>query len=101
MHSTGESRLECLFRNQHLGEEKTGKHFAWGTGTIHTPSLSKSRTQSSAGEGAALPLCIIFIPSALTATWRVLQGGQEQAVCPPQQTMPRGVNSVHPRLSSC
>lgn len=28
MHSTGESRLECLFRNQHLGKEKTHKHFA-------------------------------------------------------------------------
>lgn len=82
MHSTGVSRLEFLFRNQHFGEERTGKHFAWGTGTIHTPSLSTSRTQSSVGEGAAASLCIISIPSALTATWRMLQGGQEQAVCP-------------------
>lgn len=103
MHSTGESRLECLIRNQHLGEEKTGKHFAWGTGPIHTPSLSTSRTQSSAGQGAAVPLCIIPLPSALTATWKMLQRGQEQAVCPPQETrlMPTGVNSLYPRYSWC
>lgn len=45
MHGSGESRLECSFRNKHLREEKKSKHFAWGTGTIHTPSLSTSRTQ--------------------------------------------------------
>lgn len=82
MHSTGESRLGCLFRNQHLPEEKTGEPFAWGTGTIHTPSLRASRAQSSAAEGAAVPLCRIPIPSALTATWRMLPGGQELSAHP-------------------
>lgn len=102
MHSTGESRLECLFRNQHLGEEKTGKHFAWGTGTIHTPSLRTSRTPTCAGQGAAAPLCIISIPSALIATWRMLQGGQELSAHPNRPSpMPRGVDSLHPPHSSC
>lgn len=102
MHSTGESRLECLFRNQDIGEEKAGKRFAWGTGTILTPSLSTSGTQSSAGEVAAAPMGTISICSALTAAWRMLEGGPELPGHPNRSPpMPRGGNSAHPRHSSC
>lgn len=102
MHSSGESRLECLFRNKHLHEEKKGKHFAWGTGTIHIPSLSTSRTEVL--QEKVLQFWCAQFPSLLPSQ---LPGGCCKGVRsrlpahpnrPP--TMARGVNSVHPRHSS-
>lgn len=103
MHSSGESRLECSFRNKHLREEKKSKHFAWGTGTIHTPSLSTSRTQKFCRRRFLQFQCAEF-PSLLPPQ---LPGGCCKGVTSRLPAHPNrpptmvGVNSVHPRHSSC